>query len=96
MSQAAPQQRSRCSVSYPPGARSYAVVRGCLSAAELEHLEEFRLRTQALNPGRETGKGWWAGDDGASASVKSSATRLLLCGGLCCSAGTALAGSGTP
>jgi hypothetical protein len=42
----------------------YAVVRNCLSAAELEHLEEFRVRTQALNPAREKTKGWWAGDDG--------------------------------
>ena len=42
----------------------YAVVRNALSADELAHLDDFRIRTQALNPAREKGKGWWAGDDG--------------------------------
>ena len=42
----------------------YAVVRSALRRAELDHLDDFRIRTQAHNPAREKTKGWWAGDDG--------------------------------
>jgi ectoine hydroxylase-related dioxygenase (phytanoyl-CoA dioxygenase family) len=45
-------------------AEGYAVVRDALNAEELTHLDEFRVRTQALNPAHEKTKGWWAGDDG--------------------------------
>ena len=41
-----------------------AVVRSALTPAELDHLDDFRIRTQQLNPAREKSKGWWAGDDG--------------------------------
>ena len=43
----------------------YAVVRDGLSAAELEHLNGFCDRTQALHPTGERGEPWWAGDDGS-------------------------------
>ena len=41
------------------------MVRDGLSAAELEHLNGFCDRTQALHPTGERGEPWWAGDDGS-------------------------------
>ena len=40
------------------------MVQSALTPAELDHLDDFRIKTQALNPAREKTKGWWAGDDG--------------------------------